>query len=178
MLNKKINQPSKTELAAKIQTKKPQTIEFQTPEFPYHKKNIWWSSAFTIIAALLILILLFNAFYFLTIIMLAAILVFVKLSFEKPKKIKIKMSADGLTRKNRFYPWGAFASFSILNFKQGKARLYFNFPFWLSIPLTLEVDKSSKIKMIDLTQFLRQCLPEKFIRHSHFIDAFNEYLRF
>lgn len=156
----------------------PVRLIFQAPEFIYYKKGVWWSMLTVIIASLIIINLFLVQKYFLTLIVIAGLVVFIKYSLEKPKKVEVKLDKKGVKIKNRFYPWGVFVSFGLLRQKNKHTKIYFNHPGIISIPTAIELPKSIEIKIPDLQKFLRKHLPEKFIQRTSIFDAINRYLRF
>jgi hypothetical protein len=170
---------TKTKQVRKIAAPRlPTSLNFQAPEFIYYKKGVWWSMLTVIIAGLIIINLILVQMYLLTVIVVTGLMVFVKYSLEKPKKVKIRLDSKGVKIKNHFYPWTSFVSFGLLQYKTGHTRIYLNHPGLISLPTSIELPKSSKIKTTDLQRFLRKHLPEKFIQRISIFDAINRYLRF
>ena len=151
-------------------------IEFQTLEFPYFEKGGFWFASVAVISAALVINFILAQKYFLTFIFLVALVVFLRLGFEKPKKIAIKIDSNGLRFRHRFYPWSVFTTFGILTKKTARPRLYLYFPGLFSIPLLIQIPNNISLESIKKSLSAR--LPEKNIKRLALTDAINQYLKF
>jgi len=174
MQKKKTQQAKKTRAVKLAPSQKP--IEFQTLEFPYFEKSMFWFASVAVVSAILAVNFILAQKYFLTLVFAVALIVFLRLSFEKPKKIQVKIDENGLRFRHRYYPWSVFTTFGILTSKKICARLYLYFPGIISIPLLIQLPKN--ISADNIKKELSAKLPEKIIKRPSLTDSINQYLKF
>ena len=109
-------------------------IEWQLPEFQYHKKSDWWPVWVVFLAFLLGLLALWQKnFLFLIFIIIAAFAV-LSIANEKPKNIDFALDDKGLHLGAKFYELKSFSAFALkdgrLQFKnKGRLRPFLTVPY-------------------------------------------------
>lgn len=151
----------------------PKSLEWDAPEFHFYSKSWIWLAVIVLLALLLsYLFFLLKSYLTIAVVILAAF-VFWQQSNKKPKKIKVKLSKDGLEYNGRTLTFTHLKSFWVVISEHNK--VYFQTTKKFVPPLTILLGKQDSL---EVHNFLIQHLPEHHTPYEDLADKLGRILRF
>jgi len=150
-------------------------FHWQTKEYEYHEKDIFWYWASIIIAVGIVAFAVWQKnFLFAAFVIIAEILVLVWAE-RKPDTIEFMLNEDGIKAAERYFPLSDIESFGVQKYTEAEdAVLILRFKKRFSSSLSIPVPKD---KIDEIHHFLSGILEEQEVTPS-LIDAITRFLRF
>ncbi|NCO44095.1 hypothetical protein GW889_01040 [Candidatus Berkelbacteria bacterium] len=150
------------------------TVTFSVPEFVAYERTLAWFAIFFILFALAVVLSAYSHDVFLLIIVILGSVVFYQLTLAQPTTSKFLISPQGVTFKQKEYPWNTFQSFSLYE-RDNYAILHLE-PLGNSNSIIVPIPRTQHKE--ELVHILRSIIPQRLHPRATFGDWLLGFTRF
>ena len=148
-------------------------LNWQSPEFVYYEKSIFWLIFGIIILALAVFILFYFREWYTVVVFILLAIVFFQYGYRKPQLKSYTITENGFKIDDKFYPFAKFEHFGILK-TQNVSILNLKYLKKIMPLLTVQL---IDVNVSEIEKNLKNKLPEEHFREG-FFDKFTRVIRF
>jgi len=156
-------------------TKQKIQISWEAPEYIHYKKGFVWYLSLVLIGAAVLTYAVWNKDYLMLFTLLVVLIVWLVISHQKPRTIKITLSGKGVALSENFYPYSMLKSFWIVYEPPEVKTLYFETTNYLNREIIVQLGEEDPNRV---RNFLLQFLPEDLEREESYSDKLLRRLKF